>query len=417
MPSPRLLPWLALPAGLALGAWTETARAHSAGQPSGGCAGCHGSGDYDIAVSTSPQGFAPGQQVTVTVTITSPGGAIVGVFVDASTGSLSTISGQGLASINDGLTHTSPKNMSGGSASFAFQWDAPGSPGAVRFAVSTLVGNDNGSSSGDLADFGNFDFVYGCEPFTYFRDADGDGYGQPNNTMINCVGTVPAGYGTQTGDCNDSNQDIFPGATEVCNTIDDDCNGVIDDDAIPLNLYADEDGDGYYSNAEFQMGVMKVGCVPADGYAGYPGDCQPNAAEINPGVAETCNLIDDNCDGRVDEKVRPRCGEGWCTREAQTCDPASCVPGDPVPEKCNLLDDDCDGLVDENAPCDPGLACVGGRCIDAALAPPVPGATDDGMNDGGGCAIGHGSRSILVGAIYVVACAWWVRRRRATARR
>ena len=64
----------------------------------------------------------------------------------------------------------------------------------------------------------------------------------------------------------------------------------------------------------------------------------------------------------MDERVRPTCGVGWCRRESSTCDVAACIPGDPIEEVCNLLDDDCDGAVDENDPCDEALACIAGEC-------------------------------------------------------
>jgi hypothetical protein len=60
---------------------------------------------------------------------------------------------------------------------------------------------------------------------TYYRDADGDGYGTASDTKIsNC--TPPAGYVKDNTDCNDANAAINPGATEVCgNQIDDNCDG------------------------------------------------------------------------------------------------------------------------------------------------------------------------------------------------
>ena len=387
-------------------ALATTAVAHSNGQPSGGCDGCHGSGDHEISMSTSPAGISPGDTVTVTLSVGSSSGVVVGTFIDANGGQLSPIGGQGLASVNDGLTHTSPKPMQSGSASFSFSWVAPESPGAVRFEVWTVVANDNGSSKGDSADEGAFDFVYGCEPFTYFRDADGDGHGQDDKTMIHCVGTIPDGYAMVGGDCNDNDDQVFLGATEVCNTVDDDCDGEVDDDAIPLDLYLDGDGDGYYGAVEHRMGVQTVGCVPADGYAGYPGDCDPENADVHPGAADVCNLVDDNCDNRVDEKVRPRCGEGWCEREASTCDPESCIPGEPSPELCNLLDDDCDGLVDEDNPCDDGLECVGASCV----APEAPASTSGAEGDGG-CAVSEQEPPALEAWLCALSCLWMATRR------
>ena len=354
----------------------STALAHSAGQPGPGCMNCHGSGDYDIEVTTSPSSFAPGAEVDVTVTITQPSGDNAGVFVAANEGTLGAVGGQGLAAVPAGLTHTSPKAISGGDVSFTFAWTAPSEPGAVRFDVSTLVGNGNGSSSGDQGNHGYFDFVYGCSPATYYRDFDGDGYGTSELTLVHCDTAAPAGYASEGGDCNDGKEGIYPGAIEYCNQKDDDCDGEIDDDAIPVTLYPDADGDGYYGNEEFASGETITGCVPTPGYGAEPGDCQPDDLAINPGVVEVCNLIDDNCDTRVDEYVRPRCGEGWCEREASSCDPATCYPGDPVEEECNLLDDNCDGVVDEGSLCPEGQSCVAAVCTDPPVSKP-PEAEDE----------------------------------------
>jgi hypothetical protein len=63
---------------------------------------------------------------------------------------------------------------------------------------------------------------------------------------------------------------------------------------------------------------------------------------VHPGAVEICNNIDDNCNGRIDEYVRPYCGVGWCLRESYSCSPDLCFPGDPVPEI--ILDGKCDDM-------------------------------------------------------------------------
>ena len=398
--------WLAVSAATAIAALPTVARAHSAGQPRPGCLGCHGNqSDYAISVGTNPASFSPGDAITVTVTIAPGFGAEAGVFIAANAGTLGVLGGQGLGAVPAGLTHTSPKPLSGGAASFSFAWTAPPGPGAVRFDVSTLVADGNGNSGGDSANSGAFDFVYGCAPATYFEDFDGDGYGDTADPLTHCADAIPTGYAAAGGDCNDAKDTTYPDAIEYCNQVDDDCDGIVDDDAIPIVLYPDSDDDGYYGNADLESGETIMGCVPTPNYAAEPGDCDTDDPQVNPGATEVCNLIDDNCDGRKDEYVRPRCGEGWCQREAFTCADDTCVPGDPRAEECNLLDDDCDGLVDEDSPCPAGQSCVAAKCVDT----PAPAAPASGSSD---CTVSGQSSPWLAAGVLFGLGALLARRRR-----
>ncbi len=119
--------------------------------------------------------------------------------------------------------------------------------------------------------------------------------------------------------------------------------------------YPDKDGDGYYSAQELASGDTVIGCVPMRGYAAEGGDCDADNANANPGAEEVCDLYtDENCNGKIDDRVHPLCGVGWCVRASFSCDEADCTPGQPSEEKCNFIDDDCDGLVDEGELCDEG---------------------------------------------------------------
>lgn len=198
----------------------------------------------------------------------------------------------------------------------------------------------------------------------YFRDADGDGYGNPHDT-VSSVSPLP-GYILTGGDCNDNNAAIHPGATEVCNGVDDDCDGTIDEGCGLTLYYRDRDGDGYGHPTDTLSAVQ----IPT-GYSPIGGDCNDNNAAIHPGATEIANGIDDNCNGQVDEGTgsqvfyrdldRDGYGRNSDTRRGTTAPPgyvalggdcadwdANVHPG--APEIANGLDDNCNGIIDEGLP-------------------------------------------------------------------
>ncbi len=127
-------------------------------------------------------------------------------------------------------------------------------------------------------------------PTTYFADLDGDGWGDENNTVEGGC-SPPNGATSQVGDCDDSNADIFPGAPELCNGIDDDCNGAVDDNAGTA-YYVDADGDSYGDIASEQFSCTVLPDLITQG-----GDCNDTDPAINPGAADPCDAIDQDCNG------------------------------------------------------------------------------------------------------------------------
>ena len=128
---------------------------------------------------------------------------------------------------------------------------------------------------------------------TYYLDADADGYGNFVNSIQAC--SQPAGYATVSGDCNDNNAAINPGATEVCDGIDNNCNSGVDEGLPETTYYKDLDNDGYGSSTTVQR------CSQPAGWVTISGDCNDNNAAINPNAIEVCDGVDNNCNGQVDE--------------------------------------------------------------------------------------------------------------------
>ena len=205
----------------------------------------------------------------------------------------------------------------------------------------------------------------GC--VTLYRDNDGDEVGSSDARCL----CQPDGFyrATVAGDCDDSARRVFPGAAELCNGVDDDCNAQTDEGAASgcTTFQRDGDRDGFGD-----PNLSQCLCAPARPYdTRQANDCDDNDSDTNPATVEQCNGKDDDCDGQTDEE-----GAGGCVlyfSDADTdlfgatasfkclCAPAGafsataggdCNDSDQFanpgrPETCNGKDDDCDGQTDE----------------------------------------------------------------------
>ncbi|MCB9763877.1 MAG: hypothetical protein H6739_29170 [Alphaproteobacteria bacterium] len=250
---------------------------------------------------------------------------------------------------------------------------------------------------------------------TWYADADADGYGDDAQVQEACA--APEGYIAQGGDCDDSdaaynpgaaeddcadpndyncdgsvgyadNDDdgwaacedcddsdaaVNPGATEVCNGLDDDCDGTIDGpgSADASTWYADRDGDGYGDAASAQQDCEAPSGTVTDG-----SDCDDANAAVHPGATEVCNEgLDDDCDGQADDDdsdvdlstaavvyadddgdgygdaddpLQQCAGASGYVSDDTDCDDDHAAVNPGATEVCNGIDDDCDGDNDDD---------------------------------------------------------------------
>ena len=203
-------------------------------------------------------------------------------------------------------------------------------------------------------------------PRPYFKDLDGDDYGNLLSEESFCPGNEPPEFVEQPGDCDDGDDAVNPDADEVCDGVDNDCDGEVDVDAIDASTwYGDKDEDGYGAD-----GSEQVQCDSPQGkwVEDVAGDCDDEDPTTYPDADELCDGLDNDCDDEVDEdpvdEVRYYAdddgdgyGDSWTSTlscEAPTgyveddtdCDDTdgSTYPG--APELCDDVDNDCDSTTD-----------------------------------------------------------------------
>jgi hypothetical protein len=204
--------------------------------------------------------------------------------------------------------------------------------------------------------------LLGCRSKTEVDDTGA----APGDTAPVVVDADEDGF-TEDEDCDDHDASIFPGADEVCNGVDDDCDLEVDEDALDaLTWYPDVDLDGFGDLGDDGT----VACEAPSGSVEDHTDCDDTDAATHPGADEWCDGVDRDCDGTVDDDAIDasawfadgdgdgygdaavsvsRCagGDGWVS------DDSDCDDGDPAihpgaEERCNGVDDNCDGTVDED---------------------------------------------------------------------
>ena len=213
------------------------------------------------------------------------------------------------------------------------------------------------------------EFDMDCDGSPGLVDADGDGY-------------------SSCDDCNDGDPEVYPGADEFCDGLDNNCDGSIDEGTAvdAEEFFADADGDGFGAS-----GVSVLACEAPDGFGVSDLDCDDADAATYPGAPESCEeAVDRNCDGAIGDEdgdgdgltacedcddsdpsvtsattfYQDADGDGYgdslvtldaCVApdgfitNSEDCNDAEATVNPDANEQCDDLDNDCDGEVDEDA--------------------------------------------------------------------
>ncbi len=179
----------------------------------------------------------------------------------------------------------------------------------------------------------------GCSPCI---DNDNDGYGNP--------GDASCTNGAQE-DCNDNNLTINPGAEEICDSVDNDCDDEIDEGLEMFDYYQDSDEDGY---GDSTVPLSSCELFAPEGYVDDNTDCDDTNDQINPLGIEICgNTIDEDCSGADlactctdnDNDGYGNPGDASCNNGAQEdCNDNNIAINPGATEICgNTIDEDCSG--------------------------------------------------------------------------
>ncbi len=235
---------------------------------------------------------------------------------------------------------------------------------------STYPGADEYCNGVDDDCDGTIDEDSAVDASTWYQDADSDGYGNASVSDVECA--QPTGYVADSSDCDDTVSTTYPGAPEYCNSVDDDCDGTVDEDSAvdASTWYQDADSDGYGN-----VSVADIECYQPTGFVADSSDCDDTVSTTYPGADEYCNGVDDDCDGTIDEDDAVDVSTWYADSDSDSygdasvsdidcsqptgyvADSTDCDDAEPTTypgadEYCDGVDNDCDGDIDEDSAVD-----------------------------------------------------------------
>lgn len=140
----------------------------------------------------------------------------------------------------------------------------------------------------------------GIQYAIFFLDNDGDGYGTSTNSIEACPDVVPNGFADNGLDCNDNDPEINPEKPEVCDGLDNDCSGEIDEGLQVFTYFPDSDNDGF---GDAVLSLDTCDSSLPTGYVLDGTDCDDTNPNINPDMMEVYDSLDNDCNGLVDDGV------------------------------------------------------------------------------------------------------------------
>ncbi|MEO0601866.1 MAG: putative metal-binding motif-containing protein, partial [Myxococcota bacterium] len=137
----------------------------------------------------------------------------------------------------------------------------------------------------------------GIGAITWYADTDRDGFGTEDNQRLACAGAVDETWTPEPGDCDDADPKAYPGALEICDGFDQDCDGTPDNDLPTMQWWVDADGDGF-GDADSTSESL---CAVREGWVTNGDDCNDADDAVKPGVPDVCDGIDNDCSSGIDD--------------------------------------------------------------------------------------------------------------------